>query len=721
MIDAQAGADPYRPCRARVNSKENKVKYIAYWAGLLVCVGSTAVASDVPAADQTIVYKTVGDDALKLHIYTPTNHQASDRRPAIVFFHGGGWRGGGFMQFSGQCEFLASRSAIRWVRQHASELGVDPDRLAAGGGSAGGHMAAATAVLDAFNEAGEDTSISCIPNALVLFNPVADNGPGGFGHERVNAYWEEFSPLHNIHEKAPPTLILTGSEDSAFKVSSARQYKQRMEAVGKRCDLRIYEGQPHAFFNRERSEAMYRQTLRDAEAFLASLGYIAAPQATVEAAVQPNILLILADDLGYHDVGFQGSERIRTPHLDQLARMGTRFTDGHVSASVCSPSRAGMMTGRYQQRFGHEANVPPRPHGMDLNERTLGQALKQLGYRTALFGKWHLGEERAQYPTARGFDEFHGIRGGHRTFWFDPDHAHDQPGDPKNVESNGRQVTFDGHFTDWLGDRTVAFVNDCKGQPFFAFLSFTAPHAPLESKPEDLEALGTDDHYLGLIYGLDRNVGKVIDALKRNGQFDNTLIWFLSDNGGTVRQASNHPLGGKKGTKFEGGHRVPFILYWGGRVPAGDYEPMVSALDIYPTSIKAAGGSLDQERPVDGVDLLPYLTGTSTGVPHPWLIWRKLECAAARDGDWKLIRVEQHGFALYNLSTDIGERHDLAGEMPETVEKLRKQLESWETDKMEPLWLEGEKWTGVRFKDHTVKFETGLLPGRKAGSLMLGE
>lgn len=443
--------------------------------------------------------------------------------------------------------------------------------------------------------------------------------------------------------------------------------------------------------------------------------------AVASGAGQPNILLILADDLGYHDVGFQGSERIRTPHLDQLAGMGMRFTDGHVSASVCSPSRAGMMTGRYQQRFGHEANCPPRPHGMDVNERTLGQALKALGYRTALFGKWHLGDEPHQYPTVRGFDEFYGLREGSRTFWYNPEHAHDQPGDPKNVEHNGTQIAFEGHFTDWLGDRTVDFVNECKDKPFFAFLSFTAPHAPLESKPEDLEALGTDDHYCGLVYGLDRNVGKVVEALKKNGQFDNTLIWFLSDNGGTVRQASNHPLGGKKGTKFEGGHRVPFVMYWQDHVPVGVYDSMVSALDIYATSVVAAGGDLKQERPVDGVNLVPYLRGETTELPHPQMIWRKLECAAVRDGDWKLIRVENYGHALYDLSEDIGENRDLAAQKPEKVEQLRRQLEKWESDKMQPLWLEGEKWTGVRFKDHSVKFKTGLLPGRKANRLMLGK
>lgn len=440
------------------------------------------------------------------------------------------------------------------------------------------------------------------------------------------------------------------------------------------------------------------------------------------AETQPNILLILADDLGYHDVGFQGSERVITPHLDRLAAEGMRFTDGHVSASVCSPSRAGIMTGRYQQRFGHEANCPPRPHGMDVNERTLGQALQALGYRTGLFGKWHLGDEPHQYPTVRGFDEFYGLREGSRTFWYNPEHPHDKPGDPKNVEHNGKQVQFEGHFTDWLGDRTVEFVEAESDQPFFAFLSFTAPHAPLESKPEDLAALGTEDHYLGLIYGLDRNVGKVLAVLEKTGQLDNTLIWFLSDNGGTVKQASNYPLGGKKGTEFEGGHRVPFVLYWKDRVPVGVYEPMVSALDIYPTCVKAAGGSLEQERAVDGVDLIPYITGAVKDLPHPTLIWRKLECAAVRDGDWKLIRVENYGYALFNLKNDIAEKKDLAAAMPEKVTQLSRQLQAWETDKRDELpWLEAEKWTGVRFKDHTVKFKTGLLPGRKKGSRTLGK
>ncbi|MGE4489793.1 MAG: sulfatase-like hydrolase/transferase, partial [Kiritimatiellales bacterium] len=284
-----------------------------------------------------------------------------------------------------------------------------------------------------------------------------------------------------------------------------------------------------------------------------------------------------------------------------------------------------------------------------------------------------------------------------------------------------RQVAFEGHLTDWLGDRAAEFIQAEQADPLFVFLSFTAPHVPMEALQADMDAMGTDDPYVGLVYGLDRNVGKVMDALKARGRLENTLIWFLSDNGGLVRQASNFPLGGKKGTEFEGGQRVPFLVSWKKEIPSGVYTSMVSSLDIYPTCVRAAGGSLEQSRPLDGVDLLPYLTGKNAERPHPQLFWRKLECAAVRDGDWKLIRVENYGYALYNLAEDIGEMHDLAAQMPEKVDQMRRQLEGWETDKMTPLWQEGEKWVGVRYRDHTVKFKTGLLPGRVLGSRMVGQ
>jgi arylsulfatase A-like enzyme len=342
----------------------------------------------------------------------------------------------------------------------------------------------------------------------------------------------------------------------------------------------------------------------------------------------------------------------------------------------------------------------------------MGQAFQELGYRTAIIGKWHLGSEEKHYPTNRGFDEFHGLREGSRSYWYNGKRD-DKPGNPHAIEHNGKQVEFEGHLTDWLGEKTVEFIGETK-QPFFIFLSFTAPHGPLQSRPEDMAALKTKDNYAGLVYGMDRNIGDVLAALERNGQMDNTIIWFLSDNGGTANQASNAPLGGKKGTKFEGGHRVPFLLYWKDHVPAGqDYDEMISSMDIFPTSLKAAGGSLEQERPFDGIDLLPYITGNNDGVPHQQLYWRKLECAALRDGDWKLIRIEGLDLALYNVKDDIGEQKNLATQMPEKVEQMEKMLVGWEQDKIEPQWGEGKIWTKVRYDYHKAWFETGKPPVKK--------
>ena len=443
--------------------------------------------------------------------------------------------------------------------------------------------------------------------------------------------------------------------------------------------------------------------------FLACVAALAAAL-TASANEKPNILLILADDLGYEDVGFQGSKRVPTQHVDWLAQNGMRFADGHVSASVCAPSRAGMLTGRYQQRFGMEGNCPPPTHGMDPKERTIGNALRDCGYRTALFGKWHQGNEPEYYPTVRGFDEFWGLREGSRSYWYDEKKS-DKAGDPHGIEHNGVQVAFEGHLTDRLTDRAIEYIQADAEQPFFIFLSYTAPHGPLESKPEDLEAVGSDDHYLGLIYGMDRNIGRILDVLRESGEINNTMIWFLSDNGGTVKQASNLPLGGKKGYKFEGGHRVPFVLYWKDHVPAGSvYAPMVSALDIYPTSLAAAGGSLEQSLALDGKDLLPFITWKTRSVPHEKLYWRKLDCAALRDGPWKLIRVDNYGLALYNLDDDPAETTDLSTSLPEKTAALNQLLVDWEQDKMDPPYDEGIFWQLERYYYHTERFRTGVNP-----------
>ncbi len=266
---------------------------------LMVFVCNTLLANLEPG--KKVVYKEVDGVKLSLHIFFPEKHKKKDKTPTIVFFHGGGWKGGGVVSFYNQSSYLASRgmiaisvqyrtekphgttpvecvkdakSAMRWIRSHAASYGIDPERLVAGGGSAGGHLAAATAVIDGFNEEGEDTTVSCKPKALVLFNPVANNGPKGYGYTRVKAYWESFSPYHNLNKNTPPTLIMLGTKDKLFTPKMAKSYKQKMEENGTRCDLILYKGYDHAFFNLGISEAMHYQTMEDADVFLTSLGYL---------------------------------------------------------------------------------------------------------------------------------------------------------------------------------------------------------------------------------------------------------------------------------------------------------------------------------------------------------------------------------------------------------------------------------------------------------------
>lgn len=250
--------------------------------------------------DRKVVYKTVGETELRLHVFQPDGHEPSGRRPAIVFFFGGGWNGGSPSQFYPHCAYLASRgmvamsaeyrvksrhgttprecvedgkSAVRWIRRHAKELGVDPGKIAAGGGSAGGHVAAATGTTRGLEEEGVDPDVASRPDALVLFNPVFDNGPDGYGHDRVKEYWREISPMHNIDAKAPPTIVFLGTRDRLIPVATAEEYRRRMRAHGRRCELRLYEGQPHGFFNHRKRE-YYTRTVIEMDRFLESLGFL---------------------------------------------------------------------------------------------------------------------------------------------------------------------------------------------------------------------------------------------------------------------------------------------------------------------------------------------------------------------------------------------------------------------------------------------------------------
>ena len=285
---------------------------------------------------------------------------------------------------------------------------------------------------------------------------------------------------------------------------------------------------------------------------------------TAIAKQKPNIIVLLADDAGYADFGFMGSMDLKTPNIDKLAANGVIFTDAHVSATVCGPSRAGIMTGRYQQRFGFECNPSSDSFGVDLREFMIASAMKQAGYVTAAFGKWHLGDKPGYRPNERGFDYYWGFLSGSRSYFYDEQNS-DKAGDSRAITENRTHVSFEGYLTDRLGEKAVDFIGQNKEKPFFIYWAPNAVHSPMEAKTEDLDLFeGHPRQKLAaMTWALDRAVGNIVDKLKKEGVLENTLIFFLSDNGGaTNNQSTNFPLKGFKGNKFEGGHRVPFFVSW---------------------------------------------------------------------------------------------------------------------------------------------------------------
>ena len=416
----------------------------------------------------------------------------------------------------------------------------------------------------------------------------------------------------------------------------------------------------------------------------------------------PNIILVLLDDAGYADFGFMGSEDLETPQIDRLAAQGVAFADFHVSATVCAPSRAGLITGRYQQRFGFEANIPPPDKGIDPAETTLAEALRTEGYRTFLVGKWHLGEAPAFHPLNHGFDEFYGFLGGSRSYF--PSPILDQPRNPLAILHNRTQVPFEGYLTDVFTDRAIDFIRSSADQPFFLFLSYNAPHTPMEAKEEHLEKYRDHPRRLlaAMTWSVDENIGRLRDTLDELNLTENTLIFFLSDNGGAEsNQSSNRPLKGWKGNKYEGGHRVPCILSWPARIDGNRrYDGLSSSLDVFATAVAAARGGEDPDPAVDGVDLIPFLEGRRQGNPHEELFWRKGDMAAMRDNSFKLIRLEDYGYRLYDLSIDPGEQDDLREAGASRFQSMRAAFARWEGALPPPLWYEDEDWSTVTWEIH---------------------
>lgn len=437
---------------------------------------------------------------------------------------------------------------------------------------------------------------------------------------------------------------------------------------------------------------------------------------------QPNVIVILLDDAGYADFGFMGSEDLETPHIDSLARDGVVFTDAHVTATVCAPSRAGLLTGKYQQRFGFEANDTGYGDSGDIglsdDVTTLADVFKDNGYRTIAIGKWHLGGTPSDHPNERGFDEFFGFLGGGRSYF-----PMENPKPQHLLQRNGERVVFEGYLTDVLGDRSVSFVEENKNQPFFMYLAYNAVHTPMEAKDSDLERYqGHPRQTLAaMTWSLDENIGKLRGKLRELGLLDNTLIFFINDNGGAHNNdASNGALKGWKGNKFEGGQRVPFVVSWPARIQRGQtFNGLSSSLDIFSTSLAAAGIAKADSLLLDGVNLLPYLQGQKSGHPHEVLHWRKLEESAVRVGDHKLIRLEGHGTVLYDLSTDLGETQDLSAKDPAMKARLLKELSDWEAQMSAPLWIEPRPWMEVTYHIHQQlmgnKDVLHKAPGEKTG------
>ncbi len=430
---------------------------------------------------------------------------------------------------------------------------------------------------------------------------------------------------------------------------------------------------------------------------------------------RPNIVFILSDDAGYADFGFQGSKEFKTPELDKLAKNSVRFTQAYVSAAVCGPSRAGLLTGKYQQKFGFEENNVPGlmsksgltgdDMGLPLDQKTVADYLKEQGYKTALFGKWHQGNADRFHPTKRGFDEFYGFRGGARSYMPYGSENKLTRQEDKLERGFGNFQEHEGYLTDELADEAIAFMERNKNNPFFVYLAFNAVHTPMEATPEDLGKVngltGKRKTLAAMAIAMDRACGKVLDRIEELGLDKNTLIVFTNDNGGPSdsNESLNDPLSGTKANHLEGGIRVPFLMSWPGKItPNIVYDHPISTLDLLPTFVTAAGGNVATIEDLDGVDLVPYLQGKNNGKPHEILYWKKENRGAIRFNDWKLVRFPDRPAELYNIKEDVSEVNDLASKHPEKVRELYQKLFDWELTLERPLWQLERRFEGLAAK-----------------------
>lgn len=411
--------------------------------------------------------------------------------------------------------------------------------------------------------------------------------------------------------------------------------------------------------------------------------------ATGLASARPNFVLILADDLGYGEVGARHVGDVGTPNIDAIARAGVTFTNGYVTASSCVPSRAGLLTGQYQQEFGFYVNPTlPRPDAFGLPgaQITLAEALRAQGYVTGMVGKWHLGNKPEDHPLEHGFDEFFGVLESDHPYFGEQEDSAKPIWNP--ILRGTTRVPASGYLSDTFADEAAAFIRAHAAEPFFLYLPFTGTHGPLQAKPEVLARLTNivDPKrrlFAAVLASLDEAVGTVTRAIAEAGIADNTVVVFLGDNGcgtGSATGCRNTPLRGWKYSYYEGGIRIPFMMSWPGALtrPGTKYTKPVISFDLFATFVKAAGGEVPGG--VDGVDLLPFLQ-TGVGTPHSYLFWGTRTAGAVRKGKWKLV-----GTALFNLDQDVKEKTNVAAANPTVVADLQSKRNAWLTTLAAPLW-----------------------------------
>ncbi|MBT9190124.1 sulfatase family protein [Zobellia russellii] len=458
---------------------------------------------------------------------------------------------------------------------------------------------------------------------------------------------------------------------------------------------------------------------------------------------RPNILVVLCDDLGYADVGFNGSTDIVTPEMDKLARAGVIFSSAYVAHPFCGPSRSALLTGRYPHLTGtpynlfHNSSDKDEDNmGVPLEETYMSKVLQQAGYYTSAIGKWHLGSAPKFHPNKRGFDNFYGFLGGGHDYFpktYMKTYTEQVKAGNKNIrdyvfpmEHNGKPANETEYITDGFSREANNSIKTAakKKQPFFIYLAYNAPHVPLQAKTEDMAKFAHIEDkdrqtYAAMVYAVDRGIGSIVKTLKETNQLDNTLIVFLSDNGGNFDHgANNYPLKGTKGDTWEGGYRVPMFFHWPKKLAENQtFDHPVSALDFYPTFAHLANAKIPQDKKLDGKNIIDHVINKTEPYKDEMIYSLRYRegynDVGARQGDWKITRMGNEPWRLHNITEDIGEEKNLSGRYPERLKEMIAKTKAWTDTFVKPLWVYSKKdlelWESGHMPQYDETFEVDKL------------